>query len=182
MKFLKANLLSVVASLAMLGCVAVWAAEKSTKVEFSRTTIDVGIVVSDEQKAVDFYTKALGFTAADGFDVPGELGKDAGLSANQPFHVHVMVLGEGESATKVKLMQFKGAAGKKQNSNYIHSTLGLSYLTVWVSDIDASVARAAAHGVKPLAKGPVALPGGDLYLACVRDPDGNIIELVGPKR
>jgi len=39
-------------------------------------------------------------------------------------------------------------------------------------------------GGKPLAKGPLRLgerPDSD-YLALVRDPDGNLIELIGPKR
>ena len=41
-----------------------------------------------------------------------------------------------------------------------------------------------AAGGEPLAKGPVRLgerPDSD-YLALVRDPDGNLIELIGPKR
>jgi len=165
----------------ILGCAVSWAAVDSPQAEFSRSTIDVGIVVSDAQKSVDFYTKAIGFTDAGGFDVPGGLAKDSGLSDNHPFHVHVMVLDKESSATKIKLMQFNDAPGKKTDQSYISSSLGLSYLTIWVSDIDAAVARAGKHGVKPLAKGPVPIPG-DMYLACINDPDGNIIELVGPKK
>jgi hypothetical protein len=44
--------------------------------------------------------------------------------------------------------------------------------------------RLEKAGVKPLAKGPVALPEPlpqGIYLTVVRDPDGNIVELVGPK-
>ncbi len=173
-------LLLFVVALTLGGNVSSRAAREDSKAKFSRTTVDMGIVVSDAKKAVDFYSQALGFQEAGGFDVPATLGKEAGLSDNQAFHVHVMVLGDDPSATKIKLMQFAEAPGKKQDSSYIHSTLGMSYLTVWVADIDAAVKRAAQHGAKPLADGPVALPG-DLYLACVRDPDGNIIELVGPK-
>ena len=46
------------------------------------------------------------------------------------------------------------------------------------------MARLEKAGVKPLAKGPVALrsplPEG-VFLSVVRDPDGNLVELVGPK-
>ena len=53
-----------------------------------------------------------------------------------------------------------------------------------VADIDAAVSRLKAIGVEPLAQSPVQLPeslGPGLSLLCVRDPDGNIVELVGPK-
>ncbi len=164
-----------------LGSVVAWAEKQQDKAEFSRTTIDVGIVVSDAEKSVAFYSEALGFEAAGEFDVPASLGKEAGLSDNQPLHVYVMQLGKDESATKLKLMQFADAPGKKQDTSFIHSTLGISYLTVFVTDLDAALKRAAKHGVKPIAEGPVPIPG-DRYLACVRDPDGNLIELIGPKQ
>jgi hypothetical protein len=38
--------------------------------------------------------------------------------------------------------------------------------------------------VKPVAKSPIALPdhlAKGLHLTCVRDPDGNLIELIGPR-
>jgi catechol 2,3-dioxygenase-like lactoylglutathione lyase family enzyme len=53
-----------------------------------------------------------------------------------------------------------------------------------VADADAAVARLAALGVRPLAKGPVPLPaalGNGMTLTCVRDPDGNLVELLGPR-
>ncbi len=169
-------------SLCLLGGLVGFAAkDKLAPAEFSRTSIDFGIVVSDIDKSVEFYKTALGFTEIEGFDVPAALGRDSGLAENFDFHVHVMVLGKDKNATKFKLMQFKDAPGKKVDNKYIHSSLGMSYTTIWVKDIDAAIARAKTFGAKPLAKGPVALPG-DIYLAVVNDPDGNVIELVGPKK
>jgi hypothetical protein len=44
----------------------------------------------------------------------------------------------------------------------------------------------AKLGVKPIAKSPVLLPEslvpGKMYLTVVRDPDGNLVELIGPKK
>jgi hypothetical protein len=40
--------------------------------------------------------------------------------------------------------------------------------------------RAWQNGVAPV-KGPYRLGGGETYLALVKDPDGNIIELLGPR-
>ncbi|MFH1722666.1 MAG: VOC family protein, partial [Candidatus Altiarchaeota archaeon] len=54
---------------------------------FSRTTIDVGVVVSDVEKSAKFYTEALGFTELGGFDVSKEMGGDSGLVDYQAFHV-----------------------------------------------------------------------------------------------
>lgn len=177
------------AVLVLLAGSAVWAArnvdskQNAPAVKFARNTIDVGIVVSDIEKSVAFYKDVLGFTELDGFDVPAGFAGDTGLSDQQPFHVHVLVLGEADDATKIKLMQFKDAPGKKTETAFIHSSLGISYLTIFVEDVAAAVARAKHFATSPLAKGPVALPAGfpaDVYLACVKDPDGNIIELVGP--
>ena len=51
-----------------------------TKGDFPRTTIDVGIVVSNVEKAAQFYKNVIGFTELSGFDVSKEMGGDAGLS------------------------------------------------------------------------------------------------------
>lgn len=156
-------------------------AEESAAVEFSRGAIDFGIVCSDVKKSVAFYKDVVGMKEIDGFDVPASLAADAGLVDNHDLHVHVLVTQEASSSTRLKLMQIKEAPGKKVDHEFIHSSLGMSYSTIWVTDIDASLARAAARNVKPLAKGPVALPNG-MFLAVIRDPDGNLVELVGPKR
>jgi lactoylglutathione lyase len=161
-----------------------WAAADKPASEFTRTTIDLGVVVSDVGKSVAFY-KALGFTEVEGFDVPADFATDVGLSDGQPFHVHVLVLGEGEQATKLKLMEFQDAPGTRIDNAFIHSSLGFRYLTIWVADTDAALARVKTAGAEPLAKGPVPLPEGfpeGIFLTCVKDPDGNLVELVGPRK
>jgi hypothetical protein len=65
---------------------AVPAAQKQAdKAQFSRTTIDLGVVVGDVEKAVTFYTPALGFTKVGEFDVSGQMAGDTGLTDSQPF-------------------------------------------------------------------------------------------------
>jgi lactoylglutathione lyase len=179
----KSNLLVVlvfisIGSLFLNGCSR--QSEAGTKSEFARTTIDVGIVVSDVQKSSEFYTKALGFTEVSGFDVSAEMGGGSGLTDNQPFKVRVFVLGDKPTATKIKLMEFAQVPGKKVDNRFIHSSLGYSYLTLFVSDMTASVARAKKAGAV-IVKKPYQL-GGNNYLTLVKDPDGNIIEFVGPAK
>jgi len=154
------------------------AGQGDAKSEFSRTTIDVGMVVSDVEKAAKFYTQGLGFKEAGRFDVAAQMAGDTGLTDSQPFQVRVFALGEEPTATKLKIMQIPSA--KKVDNQYISSSLGVRYLTVFVADLTKTLARLQQNGVAPV-KEPYRLGGGSTYLALVKDPDGNIIELLGPK-
>ena len=155
----------------------------STPGDFTSKTIDIGIVCSDVERLVDFYTQAVGMTEMSTFDVDASLAQAVGLTDNQPFKVHVLVLGKGEkgeNVTKLKLMEFKKAPGKKANQDFIHSTVGMRYTTIFVKDITIANMRMIAYGSMPLSKGLQEIPNGE-FLGLYRDPDGNFVELVGPK-
>ena len=176
--------LIVMVAMGLAGCASMPTGKVATD-DFTSTTVDFGIVVSDINKSLEFYKNGLGLTQVATFDVPAKLGGDSGLSDDKAFKVYVLKLGDGPTATSVKLMQFSDAPGAKQDNAFIHSTLGVSYLTVMVQDTNAAVLRAKAAGGEIMAKGPVELPKSlseGIWLTCVRDPDGNIIELVGPKK
>jgi lactoylglutathione lyase len=154
-------------------------------VTFPRTTIDLGCVVTDLGKSVRFYTEGIGFRELEGFEVPTSLATDAGLTDLRPLTIKVLALGDGPDATKLKLMQVAGTLPRTGDTEFIHSHTGFRYLTIMVEDTDEALARLEKLGVKPIAKSPVALPsdlGGGLFLTCVRDPDGNLVELIGPRK
>jgi len=151
--------------------------------EFTTPKIDLGVVVSDIDAAVKFYTEAIGFRETRGFQVTGPFAKRSGLTDGKPLDIRVLVLGEGEAATKLKLMEVSGAESKKSDNAYIHSQLGYSYITIFIKDTGAAMARLNKAGVEPVAEGPAEIPkdlAPGVYLTIVRDPDGNLIELVGP--
>ncbi|HEY8506220.1 MAG TPA: VOC family protein [Gemmataceae bacterium] len=154
--------------------------------EFARSTIDLGVVVSDLDRAAKFYTAAIGFKEVEGFSVPADFCAKAGLTDSKALKIRVFVLGEGDSATKLKLMELPGVESKKADNTFIHSQLGYSYLTIYVADINAALKRLKQAGVEPVSKGgAVELPedlARGVYLTLVKDPDGNIIELIGPKK
>jgi catechol 2,3-dioxygenase-like lactoylglutathione lyase family enzyme len=153
--------------------------------EFARGTIDLGVVTSDVKKAVKFYTEAIGFKEIEGFTVDADFCADAGLTDHQKLDIRVLVLDDGPTATRLKVMQVPGVKSKKTDNAFIHSQLGYSYLTIYVSDGKSALQRLGRAGVKPLAKGPVPLPPDlppDMALTVVRDPDGNLIELISPVR
>ncbi|MEX0669023.1 MAG: VOC family protein [Pirellulales bacterium] len=151
---------------------------------FPRTTIDLGCVVSDLDKSVRFYTEGIGFKEVGGFQLSADFAADAGLTDTKPLNVRVLVLGAGDAATKLKLMQVEGTAPRPGDNEFVHSHTGFRYLTIVVADTDAALARLAKLGVKPIAKSPVPIPESiakGMSLTCVRDPDGNLVELLGPQ-
>ena len=176
---------SAIAGTAMLTRAFTLAEEKKAAKAFERQTIDLGVVVSNVDKAVSFYKEAIGFEELKGFSVPGDFCADAGLTSGKPLDIRVLALGDSESATKLKLMTVADVSTKKTDNDYIHSQYGFRYITIFVTDMNAAMARLDKAGIKPLGKSPVALPKGfpeGVFLTCVRDPDGNIVELVGPKK
>ena len=147
---------------------------------YRKPTIDVGVIVSDAHAAEEFYEDVLGFAELDEFTVSEQVAGDSGLTDGRKFTAHVMALGDGENATRIKLIEMPGPPPARIDNRFVSSSYGPSYLTLHVKDMDPILKAAADHKVKPLAKGPVKL-GGKGYLALLRDPDGNFIELVGPR-
>ncbi|NDC53844.1 MAG: bleomycin resistance protein [Planctomycetia bacterium] len=171
--------------MALVALFVLRAASAAEPVVFPRTTIDLGTVVTDVEKSVRFYTEGIGFREVPGFTVPADVATGAGLTDGKLLSVRVLVLGEGDSATKLKLMSVAGTAPRTGDNEFIHSHTGFRYLTIIVDDTNAALARLAKIGVTPLAKSPVAIPESiakDLFLTCVRDPDGNIVELIAPRK
>ena len=85
---------------AIAGCTVGLAAEPGS---FTRTTIDLGTVVSDLDAAVRFYTEGIGFRELEGFDVTADVAAAAGLTDSKPLSIRVLVLGEGPGATQLKI-------------------------------------------------------------------------------
>ena len=171
-------------ALAALLCTTTLPMMAAEPAAFPRTTIDLGCVVSDLDASVRFYTDGIGFRELPGFSVEGPLAADAGLTDAKPLSIRVLVLGEGDSATKLKLMQVADTSPRPGDNEFIHSHTGFRYLTIMVADTNEALDRLATLGVKPLAKSPVALPdhlAKGMHLTCVRDPDGNLVELIGPR-
>ncbi len=151
---------------------------------FSRQTIDLGVVVTDIQKSLKFYKDVVGFLENDGFKVTGKFPKNVGLTDGTALNIHVLTLGDAETATKLKLMQVNGKKNTKTiKQNFIHTTAGFSYITIFVNDVDLVIKNALKNGYKPYAKSPQILPNGlpqELCLLILKDPDGNFVEIVGP--
>lgn len=169
-----------------MACImAVALASQSVAQDFASPTIDLGVIVSSIEKSADFYTKVIGFKEQKGFSVPADFAAKAGLTDKRQLDIRVFTLGEGPGATKLKLMQIKGSAAIQGKNEFIESQLGFRYLTIMVLDTTKAVERANKAGAKPVAKGTVAIPkeiADGMFLTIYRDPDGNFVELVGPRK
>ncbi|QGJ70018.1 VOC domain-containing protein [Planctomycetales bacterium 10988] len=156
---------------------------QQTLPHFQSAIVHFGIVVHDIEVSREFYTKALGFEEASTFEVAPEQATKIGLTHQLPLKVYVMKAGKGENATQVKLMEIYGAPNQRVDHTTIAHSLGVSYLTVMVKNLPRAIAMAKKYGAAPLAEGPVKIAGDaepPLYIVLVRDPDGNLIELIGP--
>jgi len=164
---------------------AVFSEEKDSSSEFSSYKIDLGLVVSDLDEAVKFYTEAIGFQVSGEFQVAGKYAKDVGLTNGDTLSIKVLTLGKGEGATKLKIMEAPKSDdhGKTSDNRFINSELGFSYLTLAVKSTEVAMARLKKAGISTVAQSPLPLPkelNPDISLTIVRDPDGNLVELVGP--
>lgn len=151
-----------------------------TSGEFRKPVIDIGIVVKDAGRTARFLTNAIGFKEVKGFPVTSELGRKIGLIDGHATDVRVFVLDEADQATRIKILSFPTAQGKQPDQAYIHSTTGIRYLTLYVKDVTRALERLKKEGVSLLGETPVDL-GGGTFLVAVKDPDGNFIELIGPR-
>jgi catechol 2,3-dioxygenase-like lactoylglutathione lyase family enzyme len=148
--------------------------------EFADSGISVGVVVSDLEKSVKFYTEVVGMKRTGGFDVPPEFSKKSGLTDGTPLSVVVLKVEDTPSAPSWKLMTF-GDKAKSQRSRYIMDHTGVQYITLNVTDLTPFVARIKKHNVKLLGETPVPL-GGDKQFVLIQDPDGTFVELIGPMK
>ena len=161
--------------------------EPDPQVEFAKGVIDLGVVVSDLERSVAFYgEEGLGLEEQRPFSVGADFCRKAGLTRDAGLDIKVFRPNAGKGAgagTAIKLMQAPEKAAASRNGTILDE-LGFSYLTVYVTHLDPILARLAAMGVEPLAEGPTPLPGqgpDGTLLALVPDPDGNLIELIGPR-
>jgi len=127
----------------------------------AREAIDVGIVVGDIGASLGFYQGLLGLARIEEFDVP--FGRVHRLKFGNSF----IKLIEPTDRTKL------GPLG-------ICASLGFRYLTFPVCNIDEVCEKAALAGAAFDMEKQELMPG--VMVAMVRDPDGNVVELVERRR
>lgn len=146
---------------------------------FSSPLIGVGVVVKDLDKSLDFYVNTIGMVKTGGFSLDADFTKRSGLSNGVPFSVVVLKLENSDNANEWKLMSFGNNPDHKK-PDYVQDDLGMQYVTINVKALTPIMDRLKQKGVKFLGDTPTPLSG-NRFFVLVQDPDGNFIELIGPK-
>ncbi|OFX60697.1 MAG: glyoxalase [Bacteroidetes bacterium GWB2_41_8] len=147
--------------------------------DFAKSGISIGVVVEDLSKSLDFYLNVIGMVKTGEFSVDADKAKELGLSNGNRFDVQVLKLENSENAPEWKLMSFgKKATHPKQN--YVPDDTGIQYITIFVKSMKPILERIRKHDVKMLGKTPSMLDETRQFVL-LQDPDGNFIELIGPK-
>lgn len=147
--------------------------------QFSNPTIQIGVVVEDLEKSLDFYTNIIGMTKTGEFNVGLDKAKDLGLSDKYELDVKVLKLQDSPQANEWKLMSFGTKPGHKK-PNWVHDDTGVQYITIFVNHLNPFIERIKKNNIKILSGAPSELGGGNFFIL-IQDPDGTFIELIGPK-
>lgn len=132
----------------------------------------VGVVVSDLAAAKAFFV-ALGLEVQGEWSGGGDMvDRIVGLEGVQ---TDAAMLRTPDGDGRLELIEFKVPPVQDGDAGAPANTLGLRHLAFAVDDIDAAVARLAAHGGSLV--GEVVRYGNSYRLCYLRGPDGIILEL-----
>ncbi|PID93307.1 MAG: glyoxalase [Bacteroidetes bacterium] len=166
-------------SLFLLSFLAAFTLQSPAQVEYSTGSISVGLIVEDVQKSVDFYTHVLGMKEVSPFQVDAKKATELGLSNGKAFDVRVLKTRDSDDASQWKIMSFKNKS-KVCKEETVPDANGLRYITLFVESMTPVVENCKKHKVDFLGKTPSTL-NEVLHFILIRDPDGNFIEVIGPK-
>ena len=134
----------------------------------------LGICVSDLERSLRFYCDVLGCTEVGRLDLQGESVEI--LNGMKP-PVRVRVSYIERDGWRLELMEYPepGPIGPAEPKPM--NRLGLTHLSLRVSDLDATCARIEAAGGGVLTESRLDMPGPS-HIVMVHDPDGQRLELI----
>ena len=132
-----------------------------------------GIVVSDAEKSVDFYTNLLGFKVKKDLVESGEYIDN--FSALKDVRVRTIKMAL-ENGDMIELLWYETHPERPDMSRPI-TRIGCSHFAMTVEDLDDTYERLTKAGV-PFNSPPQLSPDGFAKVTLCKDPDGSLIELV----
>jgi catechol 2,3-dioxygenase-like lactoylglutathione lyase family enzyme len=140
-------------------------------VDLQRPVLDIGLVVRDFEGALEFYRDKLGFVPTRQIDVDDVTARQTGLAA-AGFDIQYMQVGD----VNLKLIRMKNPPSTAPTDS--DPVYGYRYVTMWVEDMDRTYDEWRANGVEFLCEPIRRTP--DLRVVVLKDPEGNLIEILGP--
>lgn len=156
-----------------------WGFNQNQENGFNSRPMDVGIVVSDMQKSLDFYTKVIGMTELGPWHVTPEISKSAGFTDGKAVDIINLKLNDEPGAPQYKLAKIQGVESETLSHSF---RPGLRYLTIRVDDVEPYLKRIKEQNVKLWGDSPLDFPEYDYSVLILQDPDGAMLEIAGPLR
>lgn len=146
--------------------------------EFTNPNIQMGMVVSDLDASLYFYTGIIGMIQTGSFDVKPDKARKLGLTDGKELNVVVLRLKDSEASNQLKIMSF-GNKYDMHQKQYINDDLGVQYLTIYPKSLKPILERIKENDIPMLGDTPIKLNNKDSFIL-IQDPDGTFVELIGP--
>lgn len=146
--------------------------------EFTNPNIQMGMVVSDLDASLHFYTTIIGMVRTGSFDVNPEKASELGLTDGKELNVIVLRLKDSEASNQLKIMSF-GNNYDMYEKQFIDDDMGVQYLTIYPKSLKPILERIKENDIPMLGDTPVKLNEKDSFIL-IQDPDGTFVELIGP--
>lgn len=137
------------------------------------TGMQVGVVVSDLEKSLDFYTNVIGMTKVSTYHGRAEFITEAGLTNGKALDIINLKLNDEPGSPRYKLTKIQDVKSKPLSNSF---QPGLRYISIIVKDLDPYLKRIKERNIKLLSKtNPLVAPGYKVIV--LQDPDGALLEL-----
>ncbi len=140
--------------------------------KMTKEFIDVGIVVKDLEVAEKFYGGVLGLPIVREVEIKEEKAKQAGCASGR-FEFKAFQAGE------VQLKVVQADSDPPAGGGIVDEATGYRYLTFTVESVQEAHDALAAAGVRLMGEVTEVVPG--RFIIFFQDPDGNMLECVGPR-
>lgn len=171
--------LRILAALSLLALATIVRADSGATAPIVSSIDSIGITVADMDRAVEFYTKVLGFEKLDVREVAGERYERLYGVFGMRLAITTLRLGD----ERVELMQFIVPHGRPEPVDSKSNDRWFQHVAIIVSDMDRAYAWLREHKVEHASTGPQLLPAwnpsaGGISAFYFRDPDGNHLEVL----
>lgn len=132
----------------------------------------ISSTVSDLDRSIYFYTKALAFKAVSEVTVGVEYSELAGV---KPTQIRIATLQLGDE--KIELIEYLALEGKPIPPDSQSNDLWFQHFAIVVSDLDRAYEHLKSFEIKSISTAPQTLPNG-IKAFKFKDPDGHDLEII----
>ena len=140
--------------------------------KMTKDSIDLGIIVKDLDVAAKFYSETLGLPEVRDVQITADVAKQAGC-ATGAFRFKAFRAGE------VQLKIAQAEADPPRGTGKVDAATGVRYFTFSVESVEEAFNSLKAAGAPMQGEITEVVPG--RFICFFSDPDGNMLECVGPK-